>query len=63
MICCIYWWLLLDNGGITLNLEILKVGGIWREMKTLALLQVEKKRKKRDHGEQYLNQTPRNSGY
>lgn len=41
----VYIWLLLDNGGITLNSEILKLKGIWREKKTLTILQVKKKKK------------------
>lgn len=58
----VYVWLWLDNGGITLNSEILKLKGIRREKKTLTILQV-KKKEKRDHGEQYLKQIPRNTGY
>lgn len=42
----VYVWLWLDNGGITLNSEIWKLKGIWREKKTLSILQVKKKRKK-----------------
>jgi len=44
----IYWWLLLDNGGITLNSEILKLESVWREKKTLTLLQVKKKKRKEE---------------
>lgn len=62
--CFVSWWLLLDNGGILLNSETLKLEGIWRENKALTLLQVKKKKKeKRDHGEQYLKQTAWNTGY
>lgn len=57
------WWLLLDNGGIILNSETLKLEGIWRENKTLTFLQVKKKEEKGDHGEQYLKQTAWNTGY
>lgn len=63
VVCCVSWWLLLDDGGILLNSESLKLEGIWRENKTLTLLQVKKKEEKGDLGEQYLKQTAWNTGY
>lgn len=65
VVCFVSWWLLLDNGGILLNSETLKLEGVWRENKTLTLLQVKEKKaeEKGDHGEQYLKQTAWYTGY
>lgn len=57
------WWLLLDNGGTARNSEILNLEISWREKKTSSLLQMRERKRERDRGEQYLKQTPRNTGY